>query len=128
MKAAEVEVSNEWKKAEGIPVLRLWDDPDVYPQTAVARMSHSEYLSFSKDRERFMEFVNKNKIFGKDVIFAGPWVSLSSDEFESHPSEWMVTMLHGKKSTIIVAALPQLEEEDHTSKWFSSCGHFLKAA
>jgi len=123
MKTAELEVALHWTEVDKIPVLRLWQDPDQYPQTAVMTVSHSEYLEFSKDPIGFMKYVNSNHVFGKPVIFAGPWVSLSSVGQEKEQSGWLLTLVHGKKSTMIVSALPQLNEEDEKSKWFSCSGH-----
>lgn len=119
MKTAELEATLQWTEVDKIPVLKLWQDPDQYPQTVVMTVSHSDYLKFSKDHEGFMKFVNDHHLFSKPVIFAGPWVSLSSLDVKREPCEWMLLAGHGHKSTMTVAALQKLKDEDEKSKWVS---------
>lgn len=101
------------ENVDGIQVMRLWEleSKELWPQIAVLRVSNASYLKFSQDPQGFMKFVNEHKIFSKDVIIAGPWVSLSSVEAKAGPSDWVLTLIHGKKSTMIVAALPQLMQQ-----------------
>jgi hypothetical protein len=42
------------------------------------------------------------------VIEAGPWVTLSSAGEKNDPPNWDLMLSHGRTSTMIVAALPQL--------------------
>jgi hypothetical protein len=37
------------------------------------------------------------------------------DQKDASP-DWVLTMVHGKRSTMIVAALPQLKQEEASSK------------
>ena len=122
MKTTELEATLQWTAVDEIPVLKLWKDPGQYPETAVMTVSHSEYLKFSKDPKGFMKFVNDHHVFSKDVIFPGPWVSLSSLDKKGEPCEWVLTMVHGHKSTMTVAALQKLKDEDENSKWVC-CTH-----
>jgi len=64
-----------------------------------------------QDPKKFVKFVNVNKFFSKDVITAGPWVTLSSVEQDEDSPDWLLTLLHGKMSTMIVSALPELKME-----------------
>jgi hypothetical protein len=96
----------KWEKLRaGTEVLKVWvlDGPRVYPQVAVLRVSNAAYLEFSRDPKRFMKFVNLHQIFPKPVIVSGPWVSLSSIDQKA--------VVHGKMSSMIVSALPQLMQE-----------------
>jgi hypothetical protein len=112
--AALSDVSIKWENIDGRQVLRVWqlEGPNIYPQISVLRVSNDAYLKFSQDPKGFMSFVNGHKVFSKDVIVAGPWVSLSSVDQKSNPPDWVLTIVHGKKSTMIVSALPQLKQED----------------
>jgi hypothetical protein len=115
--AARSDVSIKWENVDGRQVLRVWqlEGPNIYPQISVLRVSNDAYLKFSQDPKGFMNFVNAHKVFSKDVIVAGPWVSLSSVDQRSNPPDWVLTIVHGKKSTMIVSALPQLKHEDSGS-------------
>jgi hypothetical protein len=108
------DVSVKWENVDGPQALRVWqlEGPNIYPQISVLRVSNDAYLKFSQDPKSFMNFVNAHKVFSKDVIVAGPWVSLSSVDQKSNPPDWVLTIVHGKKSTMIVSALPQLKQED----------------
>ncbi len=119
MKTAELEAPLKWTAVDKIPLLKLWKDPGQYPETAVMTVSHSDYLKFSKDPKGFMKFVNDHHVFSKPVIFAGPWVSLSPLEQKNELREWVLTMIHGRRSTMTVAALQKLEDEGEDSKWVS---------
>ena len=94
-------------------MMKLWqvEGKEVWPQVSVLRVSNAQYLKFSQDPKGFMDFVNVHKLFSKPVIVAGPWVSLSSVDQKDDSSDWVLTLLHGKRSTMIVAALPQLKQE-----------------
>lgn len=105
----------KWVKLkDGAQILRVWrlDPPEAYPQIAVLRISNAKYLKFFEDPEGFKEFVNANEVFSKPVNIAGPWVSLSSNP--NNPKggdpDWVLTLVHGKLSTMVVSALPQLTE------------------
>lgn len=103
-----------WDKLkEGVEVLRVWEleGKDAYPQLAVVRVSNVDYYEFSKDPKEFMSFVNAKKIFSKDVIFSGPWVTLSAIDQKADQLGWVLTLLHGKLSWMIVSALPRLLQE-----------------
>jgi hypothetical protein len=108
----------QWEKVNGTQVMRIWqvEGKDIWPQISVLRVSNATYLKFSQDPKGFMKFVNEQKVFSKDVIVAGPWVSLSSVDQKDASPDWVLTMVHGKRSTIIVAALPQLKQEEASSK------------
>lgn len=116
--AARSDASFQWENVDGAQVARLWqvEGASVYPQISVLRVSNNTYLKFSRDPKGFMKFVNAHKVFSKDVIVAGPWVSLSSVDQKDDPPDWVLTLVHGKMSTMIVAALPQLKQEDAGSK------------
>jgi hypothetical protein len=92
-------------------LLQLWqmDGKEEYPQVCILRVSNSEYVKFSQDPKGFMKFVNDQHVFSKPVILAGPWVSLSSVDPDDRQPDWVLTMVHGKMSTMIVAAVPQLK-------------------
>jgi len=115
--AARPDVSIKWENVDGSQMLRIWqlEGPNIYPQISVLRVSNDAYLKFSQDPKGFMNFVNEHQVFSKDVIVAGPWVSLSSVDQKSNSLDWVLTIVHGKKSTIIVSALPQLKQEDPDS-------------
>jgi hypothetical protein len=106
----------KWVKLkDGTQILRIWqlERPDAYPQIAVLRISNAKYLKYFEDPKGFMEFVNANEVFSKPVNTAGPWVTLSSynpDNPKADP-DWALTLVHGKLSTMIVSALPQLNQE-----------------
>jgi hypothetical protein len=111
----------EWEKLrDGVQVLRIWqlEGTSVYPQVSVLRVSNAEYLKFFQDPKGFMKFVNANKVFSKDVIVAGPWVTLSSYNPKSpkEDPDWVLTLVHGKLSYMIVSALPQLTQEYPATK------------
>ncbi len=130
MKTAELDLTLQWTGVDEIPVLKLWKEPGQYPETAVMTVSHAEYLKFSNDREGFMKFVNEHHVFSKPVIFAGPWVSLSSSDKKRELCDYVLTIVHGHRSTMTVSALQKLEDEDENSEWVS-CTHgkaFAKAA
>ncbi|MGB2899459.1 MAG: hypothetical protein WBB89_09350 [Candidatus Acidiferrum sp.] len=106
----------EWEKLrDGVQMLRVWqlEDPKAYPQISVLRVSNAEYLKFFQDPQGFVKFVNANKVFPKDVKVAGPWVTLSSYN-PNNPNDdpdWVLTLVHGKLSYMVVSALPQLTQE-----------------
>jgi hypothetical protein len=116
--AARSDASLQWESVDGTQVLRIWqvDGASVYPQIAVLRVSNFTYLKFSQDPKGFVKFVNAHKVFSKDVLVAGPWVALSSVDQKDDPPDWVLTLVHGKMSTMIVAALPQLKQEDASPK------------
>jgi hypothetical protein len=104
----------KWEKLrDGMELLKVWEleGPSAYPQVSVLRVSNAAYQEFSRDPKEFMKFVNQHQIFPKAVIVSGPWVTLSAiDQKADHPG-WILTLLHGKRSTMIVSALPQLMQE-----------------
>ena len=104
----------KWEKlGDGMEVIRVWEleGPDPYPQVSVLRVSNAVSLEFSRDPKKFMKFVNQHQIFPKPVIVSGPWVSLSSIDQKADQPGWILTIVHGKLSTVIVSALPQLLQE-----------------
>jgi hypothetical protein len=108
----------EWKKVNGTQVMKVWEveGKDVWPQISVLRVSNAKYLKFSKNPKGFMKFVNVHKVFSKPVIIAGPWVTLSSADPKNASPDWVLIMVHGKTSRMIVAALPQLEKKRASSR------------
>jgi hypothetical protein len=105
--------SLRWQKLEDTQVLKLWElvGEDVYPQAAILQVSHQDYIRLLQDPKGLVTFVNQHDIFPKNVTVAGPWVSLSSvDEKKPNPDRWVLTLLHGKASKMIVSALPELQE------------------
>jgi len=94
-------------------VLKVWEleGPDAYPQVSVLRVSNDVYFEFSRDPKEFMKFINLHEIFPKAVIVSGPWVSLSAIDQKADQPGWILTLVHGKLSTVIVSALPQLMQE-----------------
>jgi len=106
----------EWKKLrDGVQVLKIWqlEEADKYPQISVLRVSNAEYLKFFQDPKGFVNFVNANQVFPKPVNVAGPWVTLSSynPKNPKDDPDWVLTLVHGKLSYMIVSALPQLTQE-----------------
>jgi hypothetical protein len=103
------ERSPKWERVEDVRVLRVWqfEDEDKFPQVTILRVTNTVYIRLLQDPQSLMTFVNRHKMFAKDVIKVGPWVSLSSVEQES-PKCWVLTLLHGKQSTMLVSALPQI--------------------
>jgi hypothetical protein len=104
----------KWKiLKEGMEVLKVWEleGPDAYPQVSVLRVSNAVYFEFSRDPKEFMKFINLHEIFPKAVIVSGPWVSLSAIDQKADQPGWILTLVHGKLSTVIVSALPQLMQE-----------------
>src|SRR5215470_10506578 len=87
---------------------RQSEDEDKFPQVTILRVTNATYIKLLQDPQSLMEFVNKHKMFAKDVIQVGPWVSLSSVGKEQPPKCWVLTLLHGKLSTMLVSALPQI--------------------
>jgi len=114
MKTPRSDASFQWENKGGEQVLRLWQK-DVYPQIALLKVSNVSFLKFFQDPKSFMAFVNEHQVFSKAVIVAGPWVSLSSVDQKDQQPDWVLTLVHGKMSTMIVAALPQLKLEDDSS-------------
>jgi hypothetical protein len=98
----------QWELAGGIQVMRLWkvEGANVWPQIALLRMPNDDYLKFFQDPKGFMKFVNDQKVFSKDVIEVGPFVTLSSVDLKDHSPEWLLTVRHKVHSTICVSALP----------------------
>lgn len=108
------ERSPRWEKLKEARVLRVWqfEDKDKFPQVTILRVTNETYIKFLQDPKSLMNFVNEHKMFAKDVIEAGPWVSLSSVGKEQPPKCWVLTLLHGKLSTMLVSALPQIMPND----------------
>jgi hypothetical protein len=106
--------SIQWETVDGSQVLRLWqlEGPKLWPQTTIMRVSHPTYQKYFQDPKKFVQFVNAHKFFSKDVITAGPWVTLSSVQQDVDSPNWVLTLMHGKSSTLIVSALPQLTTEE----------------
>lgn len=110
---ARAKASIQWETVDGSRVLRLWqlEGPQSWPQITVMRVSNATYQKYSQDPKKFVKFVNVKKFFSKDVITAGPWVTLSSVEHDEDSLDWLLTLMHGKLSTMIVSALPELKME-----------------
>jgi hypothetical protein len=108
--------SIKWETVDGSLVLRVWqlEGPKSWPQTTIVRISNDSYKKYSQDPNAFVTFVNRHNFFSKDVITAGPWVTLSS--VEQDVDLWVLTLVHGKASTMIVSALPQLKSEEAKPK------------
>lgn len=108
--------SPKWVKLkDGAQILRVWhlDPPESYPQIAVLRISNAKYLKFFEDPEGLKEFVNANEVFSKPVNTVGAWVTLSSfnpNNSKSADPDWVLTLVHGKLSYMVVSALPQLPQ------------------
>jgi hypothetical protein len=97
----------------GIQLLRVWQlgKPNVWPQVAIMEMPNAVYLKYFQDPHGFMAFVNQNKVFSKDIIKPGPWVTLSSYDDKGASPDWIVTLMHGKLSYMLVSALPKLMQD-----------------
>jgi hypothetical protein len=106
--------SIQWETVDGSQVLRLWqlEGSTSWPQATIMRVSNATYQKYFQDPKKFMKFVNVHKFFSKDVITAGPWVTLSSVQPDVDSPNWILTLVHGKSSTLIVSALPQLTTEE----------------
>jgi hypothetical protein len=91
-------------------VLKVWqlEGQDVWPQISILRVSNATYLKYLQNPKGLVDFVNQNNIFSKAVIQAGPWVTLSSAGEKDGSPDWDLTLMHGKLSSMIVSALPQL--------------------
>jgi hypothetical protein len=111
--AVRSEASLQWEDVEGAQVMRVWqaEGEHVWPQVSLMRVPHALYHKFSQDHGWFMEFVNKHHVFSKDVIVVGPCVALSSLGRKEDSQDLVLTLVHGKKSTMIVSAVPQLNWE-----------------
>lgn len=121
MNKARLDGHLQWENVASTQVLKVWEldgkpREAVYPQICVMRISNSDYLRFAHDHKGFKQFVNDHQIFSKKIIVAGPWVSLSSVDGKRVPPDWILTMVHGKMSTMIVSALPQLKREHHRKR------------
>ena len=117
--AQQTQQTPQWEKlGEDVQVLRVWqlEGANAYPQVSVLRVSDATYLKFFQDPQGFLKFVNANKVFSKDVIVAGPWVTLSSYVPKGQTSGWLLTLYHGKLSTMLVSALPSLKQEEAAPK------------
>ena len=103
----------EWQMIDDMQVLRVWEleGRDVWPQISILRVSNTTYLKYFQNPKDLVDFVNQNNIFSKAVIQAGPWVTLSSAGGKNGTPDWDLTLMHGKLSTMIVSALPQLPLE-----------------
>jgi hypothetical protein len=106
----------DWEKLrDGVQVLKVWklEGPKAYPQVSILRVSNAEYLKFFQDPHGFVNFVNANQVFPVAVNVAGPWVTLSSYNPKSPKDDpdWVLTLVHGKLSYMVVSALPQLTQE-----------------
>lgn len=106
------------KLGDGTQLLRVWrlEGEEKYPQVSVLRVSNATYLKFFQDPQGFLKYVNENKVFSKEVIVAGPWVTLSSYVPKDETSGWLLTLYHGKLSTMLVSALPSLKQEEPPPK------------
>jgi hypothetical protein len=108
-----------WEPVGDIDVVKLWklEGPNTWPEIVIVRMSNAEYQKYSHDPNAFMDFANKNALFSKPAILAGPWVGLSYvDKHEPPPDDWILLAEHGKMSSLIVAALPKLVVENKKIK------------
>jgi hypothetical protein len=114
--ATTARASIKWETVDGSLVLKVWqlEGANSWPQTTIVRVSNDSYKKYSQDPKRFVKFVNMHKFFSKDVITAGPWVTLSS--VQQDVDWWVLTLVHGKASTMIVSALPQLKTEEAEPK------------
>lgn len=111
----------EWEKLrDGVQVLRVWqlDGPSKYPQISVLLVSNAEFLKHFQDPKGFVKFVNANNVFPVPVNIAAPWVTLSSYNPKSPKDDpdWVLTLVHGKLSYMVVSALPQLTQENPAPK------------
>lgn len=104
--------SLEWETIENMEVLRIWQlkGREVFPQLAVLRVTNADYIKFLQDPQAFKQFVNRHRVFSKQIIVAGPWTSLSSVD-GADPDTWTLTLVHGKMSTMLVSAVPDLKTE-----------------
>ncbi|PYX05721.1 MAG: hypothetical protein DMG84_21170 [Acidobacteria bacterium] len=100
--------SVKWESFENIRVLRVWqlESTDTYPQIALARVSNQDFQKFVQDPNALVTFVNKHKVFSKDVRAATPWASLMSTNYAGDPDEWLLTLSHGKTSMMAIASQP----------------------
>jgi hypothetical protein len=103
----------EWRKlTESVDVLKIWElKRGQYPEIATMNVSHDQYLKFSRDPKGFMKFVNVHNIFSKPVVYAASWVTLSAIDQKADQAGWILTLVHGKESWLIVSALPALEDQ-----------------
>ena len=111
----------DWEKLrDGVQVLKVWqlEDANKYPQISILRVSNAEYLKFFQDPKEFVKFINANNVFPQAVKVAGPWVTLSSYNPKSPKDDpdWVLTLVHGKLSYMVVSALPQLTQEYPATK------------
>jgi hypothetical protein len=116
----------DWENVDGTEyqVLRIWrlrhrledcaseGKDGRLPEIAMLWISNSDYHKHMHSARDFMKFVNEKRFFSKDVLFLGPWITLSSPDEEEAPTEWLLTLEHGKRSTLVVTAVPRLKREE----------------
>jgi hypothetical protein len=104
----------KWQTLEdGVRLLQVWklDGPDTYPQVALLRVSIDFYLKYLRDPDSLVGYVNERNVFSKPVICAGPWVGLLSVKGKEYPPKIVITVVHSKRSTMILSAIPDLVED-----------------
>jgi len=98
-----------WKKvADGVwkaKVPRFPDDKkeEFKPEFAVLRLTTARYEEFKKDRK---EFLNKYKIFEKDVKKQELFYEATPKKEDPEGSYWYSTVLHWPNSTAAITAYP----------------------
>ena len=102
-----------WQRLGEMFVLKVWElenkgGKEVWPEVLLLRVTNSDYQKYAHRPKDFKDFLNQQKLFSKPVIIAGPWVTLASVDDEPPPENWILCVEHGKQSTVIVAALPEL--------------------
>ncbi len=101
-----------WVKIDHTHVLKVWElEKNVWPEIALLRVPHQTYLKFFESCDKYMDFLNSNRIFSKDVILIGPWVTVSSVVPNHTATDWVLMMMHGKQSTVATSAIPSIKLE-----------------
>ena len=98
-----------WKKvADGVwkaQIPRFPDDKkeEYKPEFAVIRLTPERYEVFKKDRK---EFVNKHKIFGKEVKKQDLFYEATPKKEDPDDSYWYLVIVHWPSSTAAISSYP----------------------
>jgi hypothetical protein len=100
--------SLNWETVKGIRVLRAWqiEGRNTYPQISLLWVSTSDFQKFLHDPGELHKFVNEQKVFSKDVLTVGPWVTLSAVDETDDKAGYFLTLVHTSHSRMTVSALP----------------------
>jgi hypothetical protein len=98
-----------WEKlANGVSEAKVprfpYDKKEEYkPEFAVIRLSPERYEEFKKDRK---EFVNKHKIFDKEVKKQDLFYEATPKQEDPEDSYWYLVVVHWPSSTAAISSYP----------------------